>query len=101
MADMTRPLNRGPYQHVPGAAPPLHATAADPADDARDVSRVSGMDTDPLVQADGPVGVTGSDGQPVGYAGKDVTEPQTWGERAYNEAPGMFGRLQQEAQAGG
>ena len=42
------------------------------------------------------------DGQGVaGYQGRDITDPASWNGRPYNEAPGMFARLQQEAQAGG
>ena len=101
--DLTRRLDTGgPYGHTPGAAPPFHAAQNDPgvqADDAQ-LSRLDGRDVDPLDQADGPVGIRSWDGSDLGYAGKDVGDPQTWGARPYNEVPGMFARLAQDAQTG-
>lgn len=98
---MTRPLSTGgPYGHVPGAAPPLHARQVDPAEEAYDdgVSRLDGQDD--TLNPGGQVGY--GDGQgAAGYQGRDITDPSSWNGRPYNEAPGMFARLQQEAQAGG
>jgi len=87
----------GPYGHVPGAAPPYHSAQVDPADQARpDMSRVSGTDVDPLANAPGPVGLRSWDGGNLGYAGRDITDPATHGNRPYNESPGMFHRLAEE-----
>lgn len=101
----TRPLNSGgPYGHVPGAAPPYHARQNDPAEQANDggnLSRLSGQDVDPLASTGGgPVGSATWDGQQTGYVGRDPADPTTWGGRQYTESPGMFVRLQQEAQQG-
>ena len=97
----TRPLTTGgPYGHTPGAAPPFHAAQVDPADQAYDdgVSRMDGQDE--TLNPYGPVGY--GDGQgAAGFQGRDITDPESWNGRPYNEAPGMFARLQQEAQAGG
>jgi hypothetical protein len=104
---LTRDLSTGgPYGHVPGAAPPYHARQNDPADQADagspgerpDMSRVSGTDVDPVANAAGPVGVRSWDGTDLGYQGRDITNPGSG--RPYNEAPGMFARLQQEAAMG-
>jgi hypothetical protein len=96
---ITRPFSTaGPYGHVPGAAPPLHSAQVDPGDQSRPgMSRVSGNDVDPLDNAPGPVGLRSWDGGNLGYAGRDVTDQQTWGNRPYNEEPGMLARLHQEA----
>jgi hypothetical protein len=98
----TRPLSTaGPYGHTPGAAPPFHAAQNDPGEpDRPDMTRVSGQDVDPLANAPGPVGLRSWDGGNLGYTGRDITDQSTWGGRPYNEAPGMFARLQQEAQMG-
>lgn len=100
---MTRPLSTaGPYGHTPGAAPPFHAAQNDPADQERpDMSRLYGLDSDPLANADGPIGVKSWDGNDLGYAGRDLSDPSTnQADRPYNEEPGMFARLHQEAQQG-
>ena len=98
---MTRPLSTaGPYGSVPGAAPPFHSAQVDPGEQAYDdgVSRLEGKDT--TLNPSGQVGY--GDGQgAVGYMGRDITDQQSWNGRPYNEAPGMFSRLQQEAQTGG
>lgn len=94
----------GPYGHVPGAAPPMHSAQVDPAEEAEDprgqLSRVSGRD-DTLNTA-GWVGYSdrpGADG--AAYRGRDLSDPSTFNGRPYNEAPGMFARLQEEASNGG
>lgn len=89
MAKMTRPFNsQGSYASIPGAAPPLHVSANDPADEAgTHMSRIHGLD-DTLA------------GVPEPSIPRDLADPATWS-RPYNEAPGMFGRLQQEAEIGG
>ena len=88
---VTRPLNtQGSYASIPGAAPPMHISANDPGAEAETpVSRVYGLDD------------TLAAGVPDPNIARDVSDPDTWGARPYNEAPGMFGRLQQEAQQGG
>lgn len=98
---LTRRLDTaGPYGDVPDAAPPFHARQNDPADDARpEMSRLTGTDTDPLAGA-APAGVRSWDGSDLGYTGRDVTDSSTWDGRPYNEAPGMFSRLTEEAQTG-
>ena len=92
----------GPYGHVPGAAPPMHSAQVEPAAEAdRDnLARVSGQD-DTLNTA-GWVGYSdrpGADG--AAYRGRDISDPSTFNGRNYNEAPGMFARLQEEASNGG
>lgn len=92
MARMTRPLTpaAGSYSSIPGAAPPMHVSANDPAVEAETpVSRVYGLDD------------TLANGVPDPSVPRDLADPGTWGGRPYNEAPGMFGRLQQEAEIGG
>lgn len=101
----TRPLNTGgPYGAVPGAAPPYHTRQNDPAEQANDgesLSRISGQDVDPLANTGGgPVGSATWDGQNNGYTGRDLSDPTSWNGRPYNPSPGMFVRLQQEAQQG-
>ena len=99
--NLTRPLDTGgPYGHTPGAAPPFHANQVDPADEAYEdgVSRFEGQDE--TLNPGGQVGY--GDGQgATGYQGRDLTDQNSWNGRPYNEAPGMFARLQQEAQTGG
>lgn len=99
---MTRPLDTaGPYGSTPGAAPPFHAAQNDPADEGRpEMSRLYGLDSDPLAGADGVVGIRSWDGNDLGYAGRDVTDQSTWQGRPYNEEPGMLARLHREAQQG-
>jgi hypothetical protein len=88
---MTRPLNsQGNYASIPGAAPPLHVSSNDPGEIAdTQISRVHGLDD------------TLANGVPEPNLERDVSNPDTWGGRPYNEAPGMFDRLQQEAEIGG
>lgn len=99
---LTRPLNTGgPYGHVPGAEPPFHAAQNDPGEDAQmSVSRLSGQDE--TLNPEGWVGYSSAPGgEGAAYAGRDLADQATWNGRPYNEAPGMFGRLREEAAAGG
>lgn len=91
MATMTRPLNsQGGYSTIPGAAPPMHVSANTPVETAETpVARVYAPGDDTLAGMPGP------------SIPRDLADQTTWGERPYNEAPGMFDRLQQEAQTGG
>jgi len=80
----------------------MHSAQVEPADEAdrENLSRVTGQQ-DTLNMA-GWVGYSdqpGADG--AAYRGRDLTDPETWNGRPYNEAPGMFDRLTQEAQQDG
>lgn len=89
MSTMTRPLSTGgPYQSVPGAAPPLDVSANNPGDEA-------GMVTVPLSRLTGQRDTLNP--APPNLQ-RDLTNPETG--PALNESAGMFARLQQEAQTG-
>jgi hypothetical protein len=100
---LTRQLNTGgPYGSVPGAAPPYHAAQNNPAEqalgDAR-LSRLSGQDE--TLNTSGWVGYSSRPGgDQAAYRGRDLSDPESWNGRPYNESSGMFARLAQEMPSG-
>lgn len=98
---MTRDLGGGGYGNDPGEPPPFHTDDMELAEEENGYSHSRFAGRDDTLNTDGWVGYSdrpGADG--AAYRGRDLADQSTWGARPYNEAPGMLGRLHQEAAQG-